>query len=156
MNEQSKNKYPNCINYSPKHSAGKSGDTDITISYKEKVIGQTRGNLSAGNDVLVLSRDKDRKQVTVFVAEIIEKLKEYPTCWAERGGKIWKHNWSINPKSKPITLHEYEIEDILGHKPNWLLANSSFMGGGKNVDKVGIPRQKIIDYLLKLKQSDKN
>ena len=150
MNKESKNKYPNCIRYSPEHSAGKSGDTDIIISYREKVIGQTRGNLSVGNDVLVLSRDKDRKQITVFVAEITEKLKEHPSCWAEKGGKIWKHNWSINPKTKPRVLYESTVEHVLGHKPNWQLANSSFMGGGKNVDTVGIPRQKIIDHLLKL------
>ena len=150
MNKESKNKYPNCIRYSPEHSAGKSGDTDIVISYREKVIGQTRGNLSVGNDVLVLSRDKDRKQITVFVAEITEKLKEHPSCWAEKGGKIWKHNWSINPKTKPRVLYESTVEHVLGHKPNWQLANSSFMGGGKNVDTVGIPRQKIIDHLLKL------
>jgi hypothetical protein len=150
MNKESKNKYPNCIRYSPEHSAGKSGDTDIIISYREKVIGQTRGNLSVGNDVLVLSRDKDRKQITVFVAEITEKLKEHPSCWAEKGGKIWKHNWSISPKTKPRVLYESTVEHVLGHKPNWQLANSSFMGGGKNVDTVGIPRQKIIDHLLKL------
>jgi len=145
--------YPNCIRYSPEHSAKKSGDTDIVISYNRKVIGQTRGNLSIGNEVLVLSRDKDRKQMTVFGAIIIGKLDECPRCWAENGGKVWKNNWSIEPLTKPRILTESHIERIIGHKPNWQITNSSFMGGGKNVNSIGIPRQKILDYLKKLEKN---
>ena len=138
--------YPNCIRYSDGMPKGSSGLDNLTISFNKRVIGQTRGNLSVGNEVLVCYRDKKNKLLHAFGAKITKRLSQSPSYW----GYAPKYCWEIEPTSEITTLTERTIEDkILCHKPNWQITNSSFMGGGKNVNSIGIPRIKILSYIKK-------
>tara|TARA_R110000851_G_C12714900_1_gene527759 strand:- start:65 stop:508 length:444 start_codon:yes stop_codon:yes gene_type:complete len=138
--------YPNAINFSNKHSVANQGLLDLTLSYSHEVVAQTLGNVTLGNNVLVFSRDHG-EGIHVYSAVITNKLTRPSKIWYNFGGKLWKNNWEIIPTSKIKYLTEAEVKGICGLQMSWQICNPSFMGSGKNTEKIGNPRVRLLDYL---------
>ena len=138
--------YPNAVQFSCEHSVSNQGLLDLTLSYNNKVIAQKRNNLTVGNKVLVCNREKG-KALHVYSATITKKLDYPSSAWSNHGGKLWASNWEVEPTSEVVYLTEDEVRRICGSLMNWHICNSSFMGSGKNVEPVGEPRVRLVEYL---------
>lgn len=138
--------YPNAIQFSREHSVNNQGLLDLTLSYNNKVIAQKRNNLTVGNKVLVCNREKGTG-IHAYSATITKKLDHPSSVWSNHGGKVWESNWEVEPSSEVVYLTEDEVRRICGSSMNWHICNSSFMGNGKNVEPVGKPRARLVEYL---------
>tara|TARA_R110002153_G_scaffold136259_1_gene286118 strand:+ start:395 stop:829 length:435 start_codon:yes stop_codon:yes gene_type:complete len=136
----------NAVQFSSNHSVSGQSLLDLTLSYNNNVIAQTRGNLTVGNEVLVFARNKG-VGLHVYAAIIIDKLAVPSPVWQQNGGNLWAHNWSITPVSDVIYLTEPAVRNICGPDMTFQMCNSSFMGSGKSWKKVGSPRAKLYAYL---------
>ena len=139
--------YPNAIQFKSEHSVNNQSLLDLTISYNNKVIAKNGvKNLTVGNKVLVFAREKGVG--THVYSAVIKELLDYPSsAWFEHGGKLWNVNYAVEPTSEVVYLTETEVKTICAPWKTWQIANTVFMGGGDNVEKIGKPRVRLVEYL---------
>ena len=139
--------YPNAIQFKSDHSVNNQSLLDLTISYNNKVIAKNGvKNFTVGNKVLVFSREEG---IGMHVySGIIKELLDYPSSvWFNHGGKLWKVNYAIETTSEVVYLTEAEVKTICSPWKTWQMCNSVFMGGKNNVEPIGKPRIRLVEYL---------
>jgi len=142
--------YPNAIQYKDSHSSLGNGLSDLIMSFDHKVIASNLINLTIGNTAIVAYNDVKEGVLYAFGAIIIERLDYQPTIWKTNGGQMWAGNWSIEPITRIERLTWDQIENLIGQPPTRHIINQSMGGGGKNIPKIGKPRQMIIEHMRKI------
>tara|TARA_R100000808_G_C2099487_1_gene117092 strand:- start:417 stop:860 length:444 start_codon:yes stop_codon:yes gene_type:complete len=139
--------YPNAIQFTSKNSVSNQGLLDLTISYNNKVIAKNGSkNFTIGGKVLVFSREHGTG-LHVYSA-VIKELMDYPSSvWLEHGGKLFTVNYTIEPTSEVVYLTEAKVKTICAPFHTWQIANAIFMGGKDNVEPIGKPRARLVEYL---------
>lgn len=140
------------VRYTGKTSARGLSDTDLQISFDNKVIGTDTRQIQTGDIVLVTSRQNDKSEsIKVFACRVGSKIEETVRDWKDLGGLVWEYNFSIEPLSTIQSFSPRRISSLLGAKGadwNYHIVNPRMGSGGSNASTIGANRAKLMRHLL--------
>lgn len=140
------------VRYTGKTSARGISDTDLQISFDNKVIGTDTRQIQTGDIVLVASRQSDKSEsIKAFACRVGSRIEETVRDWKDHGGLIWENNFSIEPLSTIQSFSPRRISTLLGGKGthwNYNIVNPRMGSGGANATTIGANRAKLVEHLI--------
>jgi hypothetical protein len=103
------------FNYVDKFSVGGSGLTDLQIGIANRMCGSNQSRGLHPGDLCIISTLIYRGVRSFLIGRISsEDLGEGVTVWLEKGGCMWKHNYSYRPITRLLSTSDPEVRKVFG------------------------------------------
>jgi hypothetical protein len=103
------------FNYVDQFSVGSSGLIDLQIGMANKMCGSNQSRELHPGDLCIISTLIYRGVRSFLIGRISsEDFGEGVTVWLEKGGCMWKHNYSYRPITRLLSTSDPEVRDLFG------------------------------------------